>query len=172
MRATKQQGFSMLEVLVSIVILSFGLLGVAGMQAAALRYNQTAYLRSIATQLAYDVSDRMRGNLVGVRNAAYSCDVSYGTASTAGCGVDRGCTSASCSYGYMAETDLYHWSLEARRVLPGGGVAVQGNTQSGYTITVMWKEKDMDSSATDGNCTSVSGGAVGQVRCFKTVFLP
>ncbi len=59
---SRQTGFSLLEVLIAIVITSIGLLGLAGMQATGLRNNHSAYHRSQATVLAYDIADRMRSN--------------------------------------------------------------------------------------------------------------
>lgn len=55
-----QRGASLLEVLVAIVIVSFGLLGLAGLQMTSVKSNHSAYERSQATLLAYDLSDRMR----------------------------------------------------------------------------------------------------------------
>lgn len=60
----RQGGLSLLEVLVSVVILSIGLLGLAGLQATALKSGHSAYLRSQATILAYDILDQMRGNSI------------------------------------------------------------------------------------------------------------
>ena len=62
-----QSGFTLLEVMVAIVVLSLGLLGLAGLQAASLRNNQAAYYRGIATQQTYDMADRIRANLAGAR---------------------------------------------------------------------------------------------------------
>src|SRR3569833_2681867 len=47
--ATRQRGFTMLEVLISVVVLSIGLLGIASLQATGQRNNHSAYLRSQAT---------------------------------------------------------------------------------------------------------------------------
>lgn len=55
-------GFSLIEVLVSIIILSFGLLGMVGLQASALQANRDARLQSVSTTLARELSDMMRGN--------------------------------------------------------------------------------------------------------------
>lgn len=55
-------GFSLLEVLISIVILSFGLLGMVGLQAAALQGNRDARLQSTAVSLARELAEAMRGN--------------------------------------------------------------------------------------------------------------
>ncbi len=56
----RQSGSTLLEVLVAVVILAFGLLGLAGLQTTSVKSNHSAYLRSQASLLAYDMADRMR----------------------------------------------------------------------------------------------------------------
>jgi type IV pilus assembly protein PilV len=69
--ARKARGFSMVEVLVSIVVLSFGLLGMVGMQASALKSNREARLQSTAITLARELAEMIRGNkAVGILPAA------------------------------------------------------------------------------------------------------
>ncbi len=58
----RQRGVSLLEVLISIVILSVGLLGYAGLQTISMKNNTSALHRSQATILAYDIIDRIRAN--------------------------------------------------------------------------------------------------------------
>ena len=62
---TKQasQGFSLIEVLVSVFVLSVGLLGLAGLQGFSLKHTNTAYYRGQAIQLTYDMADRIRANV-------------------------------------------------------------------------------------------------------------
>lgn len=60
--ASRQRGFSLVEVLISIIVLSFGLLGMVGMQAAALQSNREARLQSVAYGLAQELAEMMRGN--------------------------------------------------------------------------------------------------------------
>ena len=67
---THAKGFTLLEVMVALVVLSVGLLGLAALQTATVRFNQNAYLRSQATNFAYDLADRMRAN----REAAIAGD--------------------------------------------------------------------------------------------------
>lgn len=62
LRPDRQRGFSLLEVLISIVVLSFGLLGMVGLQAAALQSNREARLQSTASLLARELAEMMRGN--------------------------------------------------------------------------------------------------------------
>src|SRR5918993_2666764 len=67
----KSAGFTMLEVMISIVIIAFGLLGIAGLQAFALKNSQSASARLTATTLASDIIDRMKTNVAGVSSGAY-----------------------------------------------------------------------------------------------------
>jgi type IV pilus assembly protein PilV len=96
----KNAGFTLIEVLIAMVVLAVGLLGLAGLQVTSLRNNQSAYNRSQATQLAYDLADRMRANVAGV--ATYTT----GTASAiANCKNITGCSPVE-----MATNDLYEWN--------------------------------------------------------------
>lgn len=63
MSTQMQRGASLLEVLIAVVVLSFGLLGIAGMQASALRNNQSALERSQVVFLTYSILDAMRANI-------------------------------------------------------------------------------------------------------------
>lgn len=58
----EQQGFSLIEALIAMVVLSLGLLGLAGLQVSSLKFNQTAQLRSKAVTLAYDMQERIRAS--------------------------------------------------------------------------------------------------------------
>lgn len=60
--ARRQRGFSLLEALVSIVVLSFGLLGVAGLQATSLKYSRDARNQSVAVNLAREMAEMIRSN--------------------------------------------------------------------------------------------------------------
>ncbi len=62
-----QRGVSLIEVLVSIVILTMGLLGLAGLQVAGIKVTQSSQFRAQAAQLANDMADRMRGNIAAAR---------------------------------------------------------------------------------------------------------
>lgn len=131
----RQNGISMVEVLVAIVVLSFGLLGLAGLQADGLRSNNDAYMRSQATLLAYDMLDRMRANLQGVENGFY--DDLFSTTPA-----DPGCISSGCSIQEMSEHDAFEWNGNLSELLPGGqGRVIGSGSGSIFTITVMWDER-------------------------------
>lgn len=149
-------GFTMLEVLVAIVILSFGLLGLAGLQATGLKNNNSAYMRTQANLLAYDMIDRMRANQQGVINGNYD-ELMKTTPSNPNC-INSGCTVAE-----MAKYDAYEWSVKLSELLPAGTGKVIGNGQGSiFTITIMWDEHKTGVSGK--NC---SGNPKVDLSCFE-----
>ncbi len=145
-RLSRQQGFTMIEVLVTVIILSIGLLGLAGLQATSLRNNQSAFLRSQATILAYDIADRIRANGTAAINGDYEFDSSNGLpVSVADCTTSTGCSTAA-----MAQNDLANWSTAVTTLLPdGAGIvcldsdpSLAGCDGSGtqFAITISWTE--------------------------------
>jgi type IV pilus assembly protein PilV len=135
----KSGGFTLIEVMIAMVILAVGLLGLAGLQATGLRNNQSAYNRSQATQLAYDMSDRIRANPINARNFATSI---YATVTPDDAEAKANCTAqtGACSAADMAENDLFEWNNDLATSLPSGtGTIVATGTV--YIITVTWDDK-------------------------------
>ncbi len=141
----RARGFTLLEVLVAVFVLAIGLLGMAGLQVAGLRNNQSAYYRSQATQLAYDMADRMRANPVGLNNGNYNNQVA----------TNDDCAADACSAAQMAGYDLAQWSAELAAQLPSGigVVCIDGSPSDGeaddpacdndgaaYAIKVWWDD--------------------------------
>ena len=111
-RLERQSGFTLIEVLVAVIVLSIGLVGVAGLQAVSLKNNQGAFMRSQASALAYDLADRMRANVPGANAGMYDPTAK---AATAGCKSATGCTTQQ-----MAQNDLYEWDAAIATYLPEG----------------------------------------------------
>jgi len=127
----KNTGFTLIEVLIAMLVLAVGLLGLAGLQATSLKNNQSAYNRSQATQLAYDLADRMRANVAG--KTTYTT----GTATaTSACLTTTGCTKEA-----MAENDLKEWNDAISATLPSGATGTVTSPSAGvYTITINWDD--------------------------------
>jgi type IV pilus assembly protein PilV len=157
----KQNGFSMLEVLVTILVVSFGLLGMAALVATGLRSNNTAHYRSIATQQTLDIADRMRANLAGVRAGNYN-------ALTAVIPVSVDCVATNCTAAQMSIYDHARWNTANFVLLPGGAGTVAGNLAAGFLITLRWTEKEMGG-VVDPACPV---GTPVDTRCFLTRFSP
>jgi type IV pilus assembly protein PilV len=144
----RQKGFTLLEVLVAIVVLAVGLVGLVGLQTVSIKNNQTAYYRAIAIQQVYDMADRMRANLAGVKEGDYNAiDATTPT--------DPSCISAGCTIPNVAVTDHFQWNKNNGIFLPGGTgtvtcpatatcpSATQPVTEGTvFNITVNWKERD------------------------------
>jgi type IV pilus assembly protein PilV len=124
-----QSGFTLLEVMVAIVVVSLGLLGLAGLQAATLRNNQIAYYRAIAIQQTYDMADRIRANQAGAKTGKYDSP----TATHHAC--------APCANPQeMAEEDFFQWNNNNARMLPAGAGTVVAAGGGAFDITVSWNE--------------------------------
>ena len=111
---TLQKGFTLLEVLIAVLVLSIGLLGLASLQATNLRLNQQALMRSQEAHLAYDMIDRMRANMPGVNASAYDLPTLPTSADT-NCTSNTGCTPAA-----MAAQDYFEWNAAVTATLPDG----------------------------------------------------
>lgn len=109
--AKRLQGFTLLEVLVAMVVLSVGLLGLSGLQTTGLRNNHSAFLRSQATLVTHDVIDRMRANRDSALAGNY--DIDYGSDP-----VSVSCT-GNCTALQIAQMDVMAWRDYVAR-LPGG----------------------------------------------------
>ena len=107
----RNRGFTLLEVLVSLLVLSIGLIGVAGLQLLGVSNSRDAYFRTQAVMLSYDIADRMRANQDAVDSATYSGNT--GTLNS-NCRSTTGCTPAQ-----MAGDDVALWK-QALAGLPGG----------------------------------------------------
>lgn len=124
-----QRGVSLIEVLVSVLIFSVGLLGLAALQLNSMKANQTAGVRSHATFLAYEMGDRMRAARGDAQAGFYTIAV----------GAALPCNPAEESC-LPFQRDLAEWRANLARQLPNGdGGVVQNGDQ--FTVIVQWNEE-------------------------------
>lgn len=153
-----QNGFSLLEVLIAIVVLSFGLLGLAGLQLVGLANNQSAGTRYTATALAYDITDRMRANMAGVSAGGYNGTAGADNACQAVHYADVHAVPVICTPALLAQDDIYDWQATIAGLLPGGtGSVCLDSTPStsacdgigtSYAVSVSWTDKTKKGVAT------------------------
>ncbi len=131
----RQSGFSLVEVLIALVIMSVGMLGIAGLYVQSMQAGRTSMFRHHAVTLAGDVADRIRANPTAA--IAYIDPV----------GANNNCVlgGADCSPAQMAANDVLLWKAQADDTLPGGDVTVvfaaaAGATPPSYQITISWTE--------------------------------
>jgi type IV pilus assembly protein PilV len=126
------QGFTLVEVLIALIIMSVGMLGIAGLYVHSMQAGRTSMFRHNAVILAGDIADRIRAN----PRAA----VAY-----AGAGADNGCVNGgvNCTPAQMAAHDILLWDQQALNTLPNGDVTIvfnNGVVPPTYQITVSWDE--------------------------------
>ena len=147
-----QRGFSLIEILISVLVFGVGILGLGSLQIASLKGSSNAHYKTTASVLAQDLADRMRSNLVAVSNGRYGEAVSCGT-------VSRLCRSSACSIEELAIFDIQEIKCGSKRgsrreggvqgLLPGGemtitcagGCNVPGAT---HNINITWNVQQTD----------------------------
>lgn len=117
-RRQSVKGFSLLEVLIALVVVSIGLIGLAAIQQTGARNNHNALLHAQASMLAYEASDMMRANSRGVRTGRYNA--SEPPAVIPACATTADATAVDCDYIEMASFHLGQWYAQLAERLPQG----------------------------------------------------
>ena len=141
MNATESRGFTLIEVLVSMVILAIGLLGLAVLQIASMQNTQGGYLRAQATLLAYDIIDRMRANIPGVSAGNY--DIALATAAPGGLSCLNLVVAPGCTVAEMGNFDVTQWRTSLGAYLPDGNGSIAAadiGTTTRVTVNVQWTD--------------------------------
>lgn len=152
----KQLGFSLLEVLVSILVLSIGLLGLGGLQMTSLKGANNAHFRTVAGIAATDLAERMRINPIAVAAGHYEAEFSMTNCKTKPAKICE--ASVVCTPEDVATYDLYRvncgvYDLDDNQTgglqynLPAASMSVACDvtpctTGMGHTISVSWNEAD------------------------------
>lgn len=129
-------GFSLIEIMIAIVVLSIGLLGFGMMLAFSVQANQSANHRTEATNLSYEIIDRIRANRPNA--GAYSTTYATGAGSTSG--------------STRARTDLREWKQRLEAMLPGGQAQV--TVANGVvTVDIRWTDARWEDVAANATTT-------------------
>ncbi|WP_418128084.1 type IV pilus modification protein PilV [Variovorax sp. KK3] len=111
--------------LIATLVLSFGMLGLAGLAAGSQRYAKMAQFQSVGVALAADLGERMRGNIAGFQSGLYARTEAYSKAAPSA----KACADKSlCTPGELASIDMAQWLGDVLRRLPEGGAYVQRDT--------------------------------------------
>jgi type IV pilus assembly protein PilV len=193
-----QAGVSLIEVLVAVVIFSFGILALAGLQLNALKYQKGAWSRAGATTAIVDLSEKMQANRFAARDGDYNLGGSYtellgSPPEPSGCDatvgrdiVIRGDNwPGICAPNEIAQNDLNEWFSSISENLPQGVGRLTGDAVNGFVATVMWFDKDAVNA--DGEpvasvtcapndltttCCPANANVPAGVRCVNSAILP
>ena len=154
-----QQGFTLIEILVSLLIMTLGIVGVLKMQTQSLKSNQRAHFRTQADILSKDMLARMQANINEARQG------SYVAASKPGASPD--CQTSACSETEIVTWDLYQWYEQVEQKLPecNASVEILGGNNKRYLISLRWDDKRNSENLDTDAC----GNESGKVLCWGTV---
>lgn len=150
--AHQQRGATLIEVMVSMLIVAFGVLAMIALQTNAIKFTKTSEYRSIATLLANDLADRMRVNPDGVIKAGYTLsDQTYAapkeTPTRTECAAPTNCTDLE-----LAARDLGEWRRALFFSLPGGNGFVRPTADnSAADIWIAWLDPGESNPVTETN---------------------
>lgn len=151
----RQRGDTMIEILVTILVLAVGVLGVAAMQITTLKNLNSSHSASIAAMLAEDFSERMRANSA----AALANDYNHSAAPTE----VTNCVSNACDAAALAIYDMDAWWQSMSANLPSAtGQVTRAAGSDTFVITVRWDE---DRSGSEGTSCPVESEA--DLDCYQ-----
>lgn len=149
-------GYSLIEVLVALVVLSIGMLGISALSLTSLKTNRDALLRTRATILASDLANRIRANSTATN---YTSLMQTDVTTTNSCTQNDGTVPTSCTPDNLANDDIFLWqqalnSNEGGLPNGNGTLTVDNSTNPPtYRITIQW---DQQSEFNDDGTQSVA----------------
>lgn len=171
----KQKGVSLIEILIAILIMSFGLLAIGGMIGYAVQLPRMSDYRATAVTLSTSIIDRMRANPTGFTDGSYVENLSYDGTFTAPALQD--CTYPDCTSTTLATMDLAYLKRVVRQSLPAGGIRIERDTASGPTdgnLWILWNEPSTFaalSSLNSDNCPTAAASYTNpRPRCLYVRF--
>jgi len=145
-----QQGFTLLEALIALLVLAVGLLGFMGLQVRGLAYNHDAYVRSMATVLAQDMIERMRMARAHAPNEVVLTQIFDAFVTGAAEGAVCQAQAANANYAALVAGEKICWEAQVQAALPAG-TAVIARSNPGldpvsplddlFSITLTWRDR-------------------------------
>lgn len=170
-----QAGLSMIEVLVSLTIVAFGVLGLLGLQARALSFQRDSFDRRTAAEMVAQFSERMRANHMGLVGGFY--DANYDVTTPTPVAITSCAVPAACTPTELAFRDRTQWFADYRRRSPGSAAYFQWDPLDPrrIIISVAWPEPQ--ATGVDLLCTDLNGRGLGapipaNYRCFESAVFP
>lgn len=174
-RTSLSNGVALLESLIAIIIVSFGLLGVAALQVVGMKNQKDSRNLQLASESLLEIAEMIHSNPAGVRAGSYVYDLAYSasredTRTLTGCDVDGSCTASQ-----IAADNLTTWLQSVQATLPAGAINLFP-LNSGFVATTLWADKDnidADSAPISAQvCTDTMTGTAWRNCCPQTVSAP
>ena len=176
-------GLSMIEVLVSLTIVAFGVLGLLGLQARALSFQSDSFDRRTAAEMVAQLSERMRANHIGLTSGLYAPPTApyFNPNDATPAAIPPCVVPAACTPTELVVRDWAQWRAEYRQRSPGAAAYLHWvpADRHAITVSVAWPEPQQTSGVADPACTEITarvGLGAGTIpvnyRCFTTTVFP
>ena len=169
----------MIEILVTLTIVAFGLLGLLGLQARALTFQKDSFNRKTAAEMVAQLAERMRANHLGFTAGNYAFNFSIADGDPGA--INECATITACTLTEVANRDLDQWTAELRRRIPlsAAYIAFDPADNRMVRVTVAWPEPTQVGAlqtVADPICGDVNArfaaGLTADYRCYRTSIFP
>ena len=198
----RSKGVTLIEMMVAILVLSIGMLGIAGLQAATSKYKINTWVRSSASTLLSDISERVRinpdaagtsfANEGVTATSEYVISANWAAQQSDALAITKNCETAACTSSERATYDLLIWRQRLRESMPQGAALISGDRRNGLDITMMWFDKEQvddpnnasaalvkapvcdgtEAGMSQQTCCPTETSAPAGVRCARFSFVP
>ena len=155
-KTARSKGVTLIEVLVAMVVMSIGMLGIAGLQAATTKFQQGSRVRGLMAPLLSDIANRVRSNAEQAGNnastgtgsaypSAYVLSDTWATQQSATLNITTNCETGTtnCSTADRVTFDMTAWRQRVRAAMPQGAALLEGDRTNGFQVTFMWFDKQL-----------------------------
>lgn len=156
----RERGIGMIEILITVLLISFGILSMAYLHSSSFQYMKMAQFRGIATQLAFEVTDRMRANITGAIGGNYNFLPEYPPNGAAPTPTAPACfdppPQTPCASVEIATFDLDELRNMVRGALPGGELQITQDAANNnvFSVWIIWR--DVETHGNNENDTSTT----------------
>ena len=170
----------MIEVLVSLTIVAFGLLGLLGLQARALSFQRDSFDRRSAAEMVTQLAEVVRSNHFGLTSGRYATGGFFDAAAPTPLLITPCAIAGACTINELADRDQIRWFAELRRRLPASAAYIQWDAldHRALTVSVAWAEPQQTGGApgADPLCLVINARLTVTIpnnyRCFETAIYP
>jgi len=177
-----QAGISMIEVLVSLTIVAFGVLGLLGLQARAMSFQRDSFDRRTAAEMVAQLGERIRANHTGLTDGSYG-GLAHDWSSLTPTSITPCQNVANCQAAELAQRDWDQWIIEYRRRSPGSTAYTQWdgvNDPRSILLSVGWSEPQsnptLSTAGIDPICDAINNQVGASIpltyRCYQTAIFP
>lgn len=163
----RQRGTSMIEVLVTLIIVAIGFLGLLGLQSRSISWQRDAFERKAAAEMVEQLAERIRANHLGFARSDYRFALPAGEPPPpiGGCSLAGACTSRE-----IAQRDAALWLRDLRRRIPSAAASASPGSGLMLDVTLAWQEPAA-TGASSAACGALRVPATGW-QCYTATVFP